>query len=295
MKQKREGGEMKTDLRALVAAGALLAAIAACGPAFAQKQGGILRVPHFDSPASMSLLEESTVAVNRPMMGVFNNLVMYKQDVPQNSLKSIVPDLATGWAWNEEGTELTFPLRQGIKWHDGKPFTAADVKCTWDLLAGKSSEKLRINPRKGWYSDLAEVTTNGDYEVTFHLKRPQPSFLAVLAAGWSPVYPCHVSPREMRQHPIGTGPFKFVEFKPKPVDHGDPEPGLLESRAPLSRRDRMDDHQGSVDANPGVCRRKGGPALRSDDPATEGHQEPAAGRDLRCAAGECQPQPARQP
>jgi peptide/nickel transport system substrate-binding protein len=50
----------------------------------------------------MSLLEESTVAVNRPMMGVFNNLVMYKQDVPQNSLKSIVPDLATGWAWNEE-------------------------------------------------------------------------------------------------------------------------------------------------------------------------------------------------
>jgi len=48
-------------------------------------------MPHFDSPASMSLLEESTVAVIRPMMPVFNNLVMYKQ----NSLRSIVPDLAT--------------------------------------------------------------------------------------------------------------------------------------------------------------------------------------------------------
>jgi peptide/nickel transport system substrate-binding protein len=46
------------------------------------------------------------------------------------------------------------------------------------------------------------------------LKRPQTSFLALLASGWSPVYPCHVSPRDMRQHPIGTGPFKFVEFKP---------------------------------------------------------------------------------
>ena len=57
---------------------------------------------------------------------------------------------ATGWAWNEEGTELTFPLRQGIKWHDGKPFTAADVKCTIDLLQGTGSEKLRINPRKTW-------------------------------------------------------------------------------------------------------------------------------------------------
>jgi peptide/nickel transport system substrate-binding protein len=55
---------------------------------------------------------------------------------------------------------------------------------------------------------------SGDYEVTFHLKRAQPSFLALLASGWSPVYPCHVSPRDMRTHPIGTGPFKFVEFKP---------------------------------------------------------------------------------
>ena len=58
------------------------------------------------------------------------------------------------------------------------------------------------------------MTANGDYEVTFHLKRPQPSFLALLASGWSPVYPCHVPPRDMRTRPIGTGPFKFVEFKP---------------------------------------------------------------------------------
>jgi peptide/nickel transport system substrate-binding protein len=194
----------------------LLLATSLGGPALAQKPGGILRMSHFDSPASMSLLEESTAAVNRPMMGVFNNLVMFDQHVPQNSMRSIVPDLATSWAWNEEGTELTFPLRQGVKWHDGKPFTAKDVKCTWDLLTGKTSEKLRLNPRKSWYSNLQEVTTNGDTEATFHLKRPQPAFLALLASGWSPVYPCHVSPRDMRSHPIGTGtgPFKFVEFKP---------------------------------------------------------------------------------
>ena len=80
-------------------------------PALAQKPGGTLRMSHFDSPASMSMHEESTAAVNRPMMGIFNNLVMYKQDVPQNSQESIVPDLATGWSWSEDGTELTFPLR----------------------------------------------------------------------------------------------------------------------------------------------------------------------------------------
>jgi len=102
----------------------------------------------------------------------------------------------------------------GVKWHDGKPFTAKDVECTWDLVSGNTPEKLRINPRKAWYRNLDKMTTNGDFEVTFHLKRPQPSMVALLASGFSPVYPCHVPPREMRGHPIGTGPFKFVEFKP---------------------------------------------------------------------------------
>src|SRR5712671_4538465 len=141
---------MKRGRRGLVAAGSLLVVLWATASAFAEKAGGILKISHFDSPASMSLLEESTTAAIRPMMGVFNNLVMYDQHVPQNSMRSIVPDLATGWSSNDEGTQLIFPLRHGVKWHDGKPFTAQDVKCTWDLLSGKASEKLRINPRKSW-------------------------------------------------------------------------------------------------------------------------------------------------
>src|SRR5207237_255091 len=148
-----------------------------------------LRMYTPDSPASMSIHEESTVFAQGPMMGVFNNLVMFDQHVKQNSIEAIVPDLATGWSWNEDATELTFPLRQGVRWHDGKPFTAKDVKCTWDMLAGNSSEKFRVNPRKGWYRNLAEVTTNRDYEVTFRLNRPQPSFLMVLASGYTVTAP----------------------------------------------------------------------------------------------------------
>ena len=197
----------------LVAAGLLLAA-AAGNPALAQKRGGVLKMYFFDSPASMSIHEEATIAGQGPMMGVFNNLVMYKQDVPQASIESVVPDLAESWAWGEDGKDLTFKLRQGVKWHDGKPFTAADVKCTWDLLLGTAKEKLRLNPRKAWYRNLDAVVPNGDYQVTFKLKRPQPAFIALLASGFTPVYPCHVSPAQMRQHPVGTGPFKFVEFKP---------------------------------------------------------------------------------
>src|SRR2546423_11760700 len=90
---------------------------------WAQKPGGILRMPAITSPASMSIHEESTIATLGPMMGVFNNLVMFDQHVKQNSLDAIVPDLAMGWVSSEDGKELTFKLRQGVKWHDGKPFT----------------------------------------------------------------------------------------------------------------------------------------------------------------------------
>src|SRR5437870_7022932 len=197
--------------------GPLLMAMALSPQVSAQQSGGVVKIGHFDSPASMSILEESTAAVNRPMMGVFSNLVVYDQHVRQNSPDAIVPELATSWEWSEDGTELTLPLRQGVKWHDGKPFTAADVRCTFALLQGTAKEKLRINPRKSWYDNLAEVTTNGDYEVTFRLSRPQASFLAMLATGWTPIYPCHVPPAQMRLHPIGTGPFKFVEFRPNEI------------------------------------------------------------------------------
>ncbi len=196
-----------------VACGVLCGALSAPA-AFGQKQGGILRVYHWDSPPSLSIHEEATISTVVPMMAVFNNLVIYKQDEPQNSLRSIVPDLATDWSWNKDYTALTFRLRNGVKWHDGRAFTASDVVCTWNLLLGKSDVSLRTNPRKSWYQNLERVIADNDHSVTFHLKRPQPAFIALLASGFSPIYPCHVSPRDMRQHPIGTGPFKFVEFKP---------------------------------------------------------------------------------
>src|SRR3954470_14225786 len=150
----------------------LLLVLTVAGPAWAQKPGGVLKMQHWDSPASMSIHEEATYSVVVPIMGVMNNLVLYNQQEPQNKLDNIQPDLAESWSWSEDGKELTFKLRSGVKWHDGKPFTAADVKCTWELLQGKGKDKLRGNPRKEWYNNVVEVTANGDNEAVFHLKRP---------------------------------------------------------------------------------------------------------------------------
>jgi peptide/nickel transport system substrate-binding protein len=191
----------------------MLASLLAIAPAAAQKYGGWLTIPHIDTPPSPSIQEEATASVVIPFMPMFNNLVIFDQHEPQNKIETIRPELASEWKWGEDGTTLTFTLRQGVKWHDGKPFTSADVKCTWDMVSGLVPGKIRKSPRQTWFNNLKEISVNGDYEVTFHLKRLQPSFIALLATGWSPVYPCHVPSALMRTKPIGTGPFRFVEYR----------------------------------------------------------------------------------
>ncbi len=183
------------------------------GSALAQKQGGILKVTHRDNPPSASIHEEATISTAMPFMAVFNNLVIFDPESSQNRPDRIVPDLATSWTTEDDGKRVVFKLREGVRWHDGKPFTSEDVKCTWDIVTGRVDGKMRKNPRKTWWWNVKEVTTNGPNEVTFQLGSPQPSLLVMLAGGFSPVYPCHVTGPQMRTNPIGTGPFKFVQFK----------------------------------------------------------------------------------
>ena len=190
---------------------AVAAAMAFAGESRAQKSGGVFKIQHMDNPPSASIHEEATVSVAVPFMAVFNNLVMFDQHVAKNSLESIVPDLAKSWEWKDDGRTLAFRLREGVRWHDGKPFTAKDVQCTFEMLL--SPDKLRRNPRSAWYTNVEKVVAGGDFDVSFHLKQPQPALLALLSSGYSPIYPCHVPLADMRRKPVGTGPFKLTEFK----------------------------------------------------------------------------------
>src|ERR1044071_9587928 len=110
--------ETMRSVRALAAAALFL--LPACDLASAAgepKQGGIFRVYHRDSPGSASIHEGATYSVNIPFMPIFNNLVVFKQDAPQNSVDTIVPDLAESWAWSPDNKKLTFKLRKDVKWH----------------------------------------------------------------------------------------------------------------------------------------------------------------------------------
>jgi len=202
---------MRKFLAAVAAATIAVTAVAA--PALAQKQGGTLRIYHRDNPPSASPHEEATVSTQLPFMAIYNNLVIYDQTKELTSPETITADLAESWAWDPTNTKLTFKLRKDVKWHDGKPFTGADVKCTLEKLTGKHKDAFRKNPRAIWYQNVKDVEVKGDDEVTIVLNRPQPAILSFLASGYSPIYPCHVSSKDMRTAPIGTGPFKFAEFK----------------------------------------------------------------------------------
>ncbi|MBI4082030.1 MAG: ABC transporter substrate-binding protein [Candidatus Lambdaproteobacteria bacterium] len=199
--------------QAALALGLLAGALAlATSPVLAQKYGGILKSVQRGNPASLSIHEAATLNIQWPASSIYNNLVYFDPLTIKESLETVIPELAQRWQWNGDYTRLTFKLHQGVKWHDGKPFTAKDAKHTFDLVRGVAAQKLKLNPRKAWYSNVNEITTSGDDEVTFHLKRPQPALVLLLASGYSPVYPAHVSPEKLRIDAIGTGPFKMKEY-----------------------------------------------------------------------------------
>src|SRR5215470_796452 len=118
------------SLTLLVAALLLLPA----GPGWAQtpKYGGVLVTHPLSATPSLSPHEESTVATVQQASPCFNNLVYYDPAKKLESVDTIIPELAERWSWQDGQRTLVFSLRHDVKWHDGKPFTSADVKYTFD-------------------------------------------------------------------------------------------------------------------------------------------------------------------
>ena len=83
---------------------AVLALLLGTFPGLAQKRGGVLLLPHVDTPPSPSIQEEATASVVIPFMSLYNNLVIFDQHVAQNTFDTIRPELATEWTWSADAT-----------------------------------------------------------------------------------------------------------------------------------------------------------------------------------------------
>ena len=259
------------------AALALIGMLAFNATAHAEKSGGTLRIYNPDSPPGLNIYEQATPFGQAPLMAVYNNLILFDQHDPQVRLETIRPDLATKWEWNEDGTALTFTLRQGIKWHDGQPFTAKDVLCTVDLQLDKAKDKVRFNPRKSNFKNLETVTADTDGQVTFHLKRRQPAFPILLANGFSAITPCHQTPDQMRPASDRHRSVQVRRVQAEREHSADAKPGLLETGFAFSRRHRVHDRARSGDRGIGVYRRQVRHRRRAVAADGQGHHEPAAG------------------
>jgi len=178
--------------------------------------GGTLNITQReDLPQGFAIHETGTSSTVWPSMPCFNNLVIYDPAKKTESMDTIIGELAEKWSWQDNYRNLVFLLHRNVKWHDGQPFTSKDVKYTFDMVreAADAPAKLRLNPRKDWYSNVEAVETPDPYTVVFRLKRPQPSILMMLASGYSPVYAAHVPAASYRTTCIGTGPFKLKEWR----------------------------------------------------------------------------------
>jgi peptide/nickel transport system substrate-binding protein len=205
---------------ALRATAVVLAVTAGLLPAHAQsptpKRGGVLNVmQREDLPQGFAVHETATISTVWPSMPCFNNLVIFDPLKKTESLDTVIGDLAERWSWQDGGRSLVFFLRKGVKWHDGQPFSSRDVKHTFDMVreAPDTKDKLRLNNRKEWFSNVEAIEAADPLTVVFRLKRPQPSLVLMLASGYSPVYAAHVPAASYRTGCLGTGPFKLKEWK----------------------------------------------------------------------------------
>ncbi len=142
-----------------------------------------------------------------PAFNLYSMLVCLSQSY------DVIPDLAKSWETSEDGTQITFHLVDNAKWHDGTPVTAADVKWTYEKIVSTEGQPVKEN-----LSALDHIETPDDYTAVFVLKQPSAQFMGFLAWYSTFVMPKHIydgtdwSSNPANQQPIGSGPFKFVEY-----------------------------------------------------------------------------------
>lgn len=170
------------------------------------KYGGTLRVATSGDPQTLGHAITTSFVPHLVSGQVFSALI--KHDFDLNPL----PELATSWEISADGLTYTFDLRDDVVWHDGENFTSADVKFTIDEVL------IPFHPSGSQvFANLDEVETPDNYTVILHMNAPWAPLMKHLGKHYAAIFPKHlyegtdILTNEYNTHPIGTGPFKFVE------------------------------------------------------------------------------------
>ena len=165
--------------------------------------GGSLRVALEGEPPGLDPTTNPAAIIDRV---VYSNL--FEGLVKFNQKGEVVPALAKSWEVSKDGKVYTFNLHKGVKFHNGRPFTAADVKYTLDL-ARDPENKTKVH--KEYYEGISDVKAVNNDTVEITLNAVNSMFLYDLARGDSVILAKDMQP-EMKTNPVGTGPFKFEEW-----------------------------------------------------------------------------------
>jgi peptide/nickel transport system substrate-binding protein len=190
------------------------------GPAAGGTIPGTLRFAYISEPTSLNpILRKEAISTDLDLLlyGFFFNLDDKEHWVPELALA--VPTYENGGI-SKDGLTLTYHLRHGVKWHDGEPFTSHDVVFTTHAILNQANN---VQDRSGWdqLNPKDPVDAPDAYTVVFHLKKIYAPAVAVFFSepGY-PVLPAHILEKypdinqvPFNNHPIGTGPFKFVKWK----------------------------------------------------------------------------------
>ena len=186
---------------------ASLAQAAVQGSTVSPRHGGRLTVLVNPEPNALVNFATTAGAEQRISPKVTEGLLAYDFNVQPRA------QLATAWAISPDGLQYTFKLREGVRWHDGQPFTSKDVAVSIGLL------KQYHSRGRSTFANVLEVETPDPHTALLKLSKPAPYLIYALAASESPIVPAHIygsgNPLENPHNidPIGTGPYRFKRWE----------------------------------------------------------------------------------
>jgi peptide/nickel transport system substrate-binding protein len=204
---------MRTSRSVALALVTLLLVASALGVSAQDKPryGGILNWFDYGDPGRLDVHAESPLVVQQATAGVYSGLLHHDPDEPGK----IAPDLAERYTASPDGRTYTFHLRKNVKWHDGQPFTAADVKATFDRVLNPDFKSPKCGA--ALKPIVASVEVVDPHTVQFRLKAPAEPFLGSVASAWCRIAAKHVLEKfgdlNRPEAQIGTGPFKFKKYE----------------------------------------------------------------------------------